>query len=113
MNDRQADARTDGFPRQLRFRSVEELKDLLQLALWDAGAEITHAESDPGISGQSGSNLDFLCDRVFREFDGVIDQVDDDLSEAIVVDFDDLSFCLLVLLEHQFKPGTLDLIRNF
>src|SRR6187551_1882222 len=101
-------AGTDGFACQLVFGAVEELEDFLELRLRHAWAVVADGEQHGAVSVSPGRDLDLLYRGVRREFQRVVDQVDEDLRGAVDVDDDARPLGRLVAHD-ELEPGALDL----
>src|SRR5688572_5714911 len=109
-DEREADARADGLARQLVLRAIEELEDLLELRLRHAGPVVAHREEHAAIARAAGRELDLLDGGARREFQRVVDEIDEDLRRAIEVDDDGRPFGRLVAHDER-EAGTLHLRR--
>src|SRR5262245_18537009 len=84
-HEREADARAHRLARELVLGAIEELEDLLHLALRDAGTEVAHGEQQGAVALRPARDLHRLALRAGRELERVVDEVDEDLRERVAV----------------------------
>src|SRR5690606_34774559 len=85
-HEREPYAGADRLARQLVRRAVEELEDPFHLPLRNAGPEVPYREQHPAVALAATRELDNLALRARGELQRVVDEVDDDLREAVRVD---------------------------